>query len=70
MAFSQYKIIQISEGGCGSLLFGSSKLPLEKIEATLNEEVMSGWQVVFQIIEQKRLLLFWTRESMVVTLGK
>jgi len=70
MAYTQYKVIQIAEGGCGSLLFGSSKLPLKKIEGTLNEEAKSGWQVVFQIIEQKRLLLLWTRESMVVTLGK
>ena len=70
MAFSQYKIIHIVEGGCGTIIFGSSKLPLEKIEDTLNVEAALGWQVVFEIIEKKRFLLFWERESMIVTLGK
>ena len=70
MAYTEYKVVQITEGGCGSLLFGASKLPLKKIEEILNKEAIYGWQVVFQVIEQKRLLLFWTRESMVVTFGK
>jgi len=60
----------IQEGGCGTILLGSSKLPIEKIEEVLNQEAKNGWQVVFQIMEQKRFFLFWTRESMVVTLGK
>ncbi len=70
MTFSQYKLIHISEGGCSTLLVGSATLPLKKIVETLNQEAMDGWQVVFQLIEQKRFLLFWTREAMVVTLGK
>ena len=68
--YSQYKVLHIVEGGCGTVLLGSSGLPLQKIEATLNEEASKGWQVVFQVIESKRFLLFWTREAMIVTLGK
>ena len=63
-------MIHIAEGGCGTIFLGSSGLPLKKIEATLNEEATKGWQVVFQVVEQKRFLLFWSREAMVVTLGK
>ena len=70
MAFTQYKMIHIAEGGCSTLLFGSARLPLKKIEETLNHEATQGWQVVFQVVEQKRYLLFWTREALVVTLGK
>ncbi|MBF0141635.1 MAG: DUF4177 domain-containing protein [Magnetococcales bacterium] len=68
--FKEYKIIHIVEGGCGTIFLGASSLPLQKIEAELNSQAAQGWQVVFQIIEKKRFLLFWTREAMVVTLGR
>jgi hypothetical protein len=68
--FDEYKIVHITEGGCGTILFGSAGLPLKKIEATLNEEATKGWQVVFQVLENKRFLLFWTREAMIVTFGR
>jgi hypothetical protein len=29
-----------------------------------------GWDVVFEIIEQKRMLLFWKRESVIITLSR
>lgn len=68
--YNEYKVIHIVEGGCGTLLLGASGLPLKKFEATLNKEAADGWQVVFQIIEQKRFLLFWSREAIIVTLGR
>lgn len=70
MAFTQYKVIEIMEGGCGTIILGSSRLPIKKVEEVLNKEVIEGWQVVFQVIEQKRMLLFWKRESLIVTLGR
>lgn len=70
MRFEEYKVIHVVEGGCGTILLGSSGLPLEKLEATLNEEAADGWQVVFQVLEQKRFLLFWQREAVIVTLGR
>jgi hypothetical protein len=60
----------VAEGGCGTLLLGSSGLPLKKIESTLNQEAADGWQMVFQVLEQKRFWLFWTREAAIVTLGR
>lgn len=68
--YKEYKIISITEGGCGTLLFGSSGIPVAKMESELNRYVKDGWQVVFQIVENKRFLLFWTRETIIVTLGK
>lgn len=70
MAFSEYKIIHIVEGGLGTLLLGSSGIPMKKMEASLNQEAAAGWQVVFQIIEKKRYLLFWQREAVIVTLAR
>ncbi len=68
--FKEYKMVEIAEGGCSTILLGSSKLPIQKIEQELNRYSKEGWQVVFQVIESKRFLLFWSRESLIVTLGR
>jgi hypothetical protein len=68
--YSEYKVISVVEGGCGTLLLGASGLPQQKLAAALNVEVADGWQVVFQVVEQKRFLLFWKREALIITLGK
>ena len=69
-SYKEYKVVHIVEGGCGTILLGSSGLPLKKMEATLNEQAADGWQVVFQVIERKRFWLFWNREAVIVTLGR
>jgi len=66
----KYKVIQISEGFWGTILLGSSKIPIIKMQIKLNELGYQGWQVVFQLIEKKRMLLFWVRESVIITLEK
>ena len=68
--FNEYKVLHVVEGGCGTILLGSSGLPLKRLEATLNDEAQNGWQLVFQVIESKRFLLFWTREAVILTLGR
>ncbi len=68
--FKEYKVVHIVEGGCGTVLVGASGIPIKKLEAELNEMAAEGWQVVFQVIESKRFMLFWTREAVLVTLGR
>ena len=70
MAYKEYKVINIMEGGLGTVFLGASSIPIAKMEATLNKEAAEGWQVVFQVVEKKRFLLFWKREAVVVTLGR
>ena len=70
MQFDEYKVIHVVEGGCGTLLLGSSGIPIKKLEQMLNDEAADGRQVAFQIVEAKRFLLLWTREAVVVTLGR
>jgi hypothetical protein len=67
---TQYKVIHISEGGCGTILLGASGIPVKKMESELNRLACDGWRVVFQVIEKKRFWLFWQRESVIVTLAK
>ena len=69
MHYSKYTVLVIEESGLSTLLVGSAKLPIKKIEQTLNQYARSGWQVVFQVVEKRRFLLFWSREAMIVTLG-
>ncbi len=70
MQYREYKILTVSEGVIGTIFLGASGLPIEKLEATLNREAAQGWQLVFQVIEHRRLWLFWTRETVVLTLGR
>ncbi|GAA3928524.1 DUF4177 domain-containing protein [Litoribacillus peritrichatus] len=68
--YKEYKVINVMEGGLGAIFLGASSIPVKKMETMLNKEVAEGWQVVFQIVEQKRLLLFWKREAVIITLGR
>ena len=70
MQYKEYKIIHIVEGGLGTIFLGASGMPIKKMEVTLNKEVADGWQVVFQVIEKKRFLLFWQREAVIITMGR
>lgn len=70
MKYSEYKVIEIAEGGCSTLLFGSAPIPTDKLQMEFNRQVKDGWQVVFQLVERRRFLLFWSRESVIVTFGK
>lgn len=58
------------EGGLGTIFLGASGIPIRKMEAVFNAQAANGWQVVFQVIEKKRFLLFWQREAVIVTFGK
>lgn len=70
MGHTEYKVIHIAEGGLGAIFLGASGIPVKRMQAALNKEAADGWQVVFQIVEQKRFWLFWTREAVIVTLGR
>lgn len=69
-SFKEYKVIHLVEGGCGTIFLGASGVPIQKMEAELNKHAQEGWQLAFQIIEQKRFLLFWKREAVIITLGR
>jgi len=66
----EYKIITIEEGALGTIFLGASKIPIQKMEDILNQYGQEGWGVEFQLIEQKRMALFWRRESVVITLSR
>ena len=51
----EFKVEVIKEGALGTILFGSSRLPVSKMEAVMNKYGKEGWEIVFQLIEQHRM---------------
>ncbi len=63
----EYRTVVITENGVANILFGESKLPLEKMEAIMNQYGRQGWKMVFQLVEARRYLLFFNREAVILT---
>ncbi|SEG01000.1 protein of unknown function [Nitrosomonas ureae] len=70
MAYKEYKVLHVTEGGVGTIFLGASGIPVKRLETTLNKEAADGWTLVFQFVEQKRFLLFWKREAVIITLAR
>jgi hypothetical protein len=65
-----YKVVEVKENALSSLFLGASRMPIQKMEEAMNEYGKMGWEMVFMVIEQQRLLFFWTREVAVLTFTK
>lgn len=66
----EYKVVIYQEGLLGSLLFGASKVNPVKFTDFLNRHAREGWRVQTMEKDQRRMLLFWSREAYVVILGR
>ena len=66
----EFKVEVVSESAFSTLILGSAKMPIKKIESTMNTNGLQGWDVVFQIVERRRLFLFWQREALVITFSR
>ena len=58
----EFKVEIIKEGALGTILLGSSKLPLKKMESVMNQYGEQGWDVSFFFIYsdgtvEKRIIL-------------
>ena len=70
MAYKEYKVDCVVEGGLGTIFLGASSIPIQKMENAINMAAAEGWSIVFQVVEKKRFLLFWKREAVVITFGR
>lgn len=66
----EFKVEVVKEGALGTIFFGASILPTAKMERVMNQYGSQGWDVSFQLIEKRRLWLFWTRESAIITFSR
>ena len=66
----EYRVETLTEGMIGSLLLGASSISGQALEQRLNQLGSEGWELMMQVIERRRFLLFWTREAMILTLKR
>ena len=62
----EYKAVIYQEGMLGSLLLGQSKVDPVKLTEFLNTNAAEGWRVVTMDKDQRRMLLFFKREALVI----
>jgi hypothetical protein len=60
----------VQESGLGVIFFGQSSVRAEALESVLNKAASDGWSFEFLIRDNRRLLLLWTRESILVVLSR
>ena len=70
MTFKEYKVLYVVESAFSTLFLGASYIPIQQMEEALNKAAKGGWTLVFQVIEQRRFLLFWKREAVIMTFGR
>ncbi len=68
MAYKEYKVLHVTEGGIGTIFLGASGIPIKRLETTLNKEAADGWTLVSSLSNRsglccsgngKRSLLRW-----------
>lgn len=66
----EYKVVIYQEGMLGSLVLGGSKVNPLKFTEFLNQNAREGWRVQTMEKDNRRMLLFFSREAYVVILGR
>jgi hypothetical protein len=70
MSQKEYKVEIVEEGGCATFLLGSARFPKKKFEKVCNDMAADGWEVVFQVMESRRFMLFFSKEACIVTFAR
>lgn len=63
----EYRTAVIAESGLMNIIFGESKLPVEKMQALMNHYGSHGWRLAFQLVEERRYLVLFKKEVVVLT---
>jgi len=66
----EYKVVIYRESMLGSLFLGGSKVDPVKFSAFLNKNGAEGWEVKTMEREERRMLLFFSREAFLVVLQR
>lgn len=66
----EYKVAIYRESMMGSLFLGGSKVDPVKFSEFLNKNGAEGWEVVTMEKEERRMLLFFSREAFLVVMKK
>jgi len=66
----EYKVVIYAESVLSSIFLGSAKVDPVKFSIFLNELACDGWEVVTMEKENRRALLFFSREAFMVILKR
>jgi hypothetical protein len=66
----EYKVVIYRESMLGSLFLGGSKVDPIKFSEFLNANGAEGWEVKTMEREERRMLLFFSREAFLVVLQR
>ena len=66
----EYKVFIYKESTISSILFNGGKVDEQKLEIELNRLAAEGWEVKTIERENRRTMLFHTREAMVIILER
>ena len=59
----EYQVILYTEGSLSAFLPGGGRVDPQRFSAFINGHARKGWRVVTMEREQRRTLLFWSREA-------
>ncbi len=59
----EYKVVIYSESILSSIFFNGGKVNPQKLGEMLNEQAKEGWEIVTMERENRRTLLFFSREA-------
>jgi hypothetical protein len=66
----EYKVVIYRENILGSLFLGASKVDPVRFSEFLNRNGADGWKVVTMEKEERRMLLFFSREAFLVVMER
>ena len=66
----EYKVVIYRENILGSLFLGASKVDPVRFSEFLNRNGEDGWKVVTMEKEERRMLLFFSREAFLVVMER
>ena len=66
----EYKVVVYRESMIGSLFLGGSKVDPMRFSDFLNRNGEQGWKVVTMEKEERRMLLFFSREAFLVVMER
>jgi Domain of unknown function (DUF4177) len=66
----EYKVVVYRESMIGSLFLGGSKVDPMRFSEFLNRNGEQGWKVVTMEKEERRMMLFFSREAFLVVMER
>jgi len=66
----EYKVFIYTEGLFGSIFFNGGKVNPVRLSEALNRQAAEGWEVVTMERENRRALLFFSREAFLFILKR